>query len=536
MTSVKGVSVFVLIVFLLFPEFYGIGGELNMFYKNPLPVYKIADPFILKHNNKYYLYATSERGAGAGGGFEVWESSDLINFEYKGFAYKSSEKSWGFGSFWAPEVLYYNGRFYMFYSAAGLLNDKETLRICLAESKSPLGPFVDIKAPLFDFGYATIDPDPFVDDNGDVYLYFSRDCSENPTSDIYVVKLSKDLKQTIGQPKLLLTPTQSWEKKGKWNEAPFVIKYKNQYYLFYSANFYASPDYSVGYAVSNNPMGPFKKAAENPILKKNSNVSGPGHICITKSPDDKEYFVVYHTQMLKEGTHLRQLAIDRLFFEKDGKVKVQGPTYTLQKLPSGSKLPTVAYSDDFDNHEINRNKWYLIGDYKYSLSERKGFLRIKTYPSSLDDFVYNEYNIANMFVQYTTQKNYSFETKLFIIKDNYGDRAGLILFQDYNNYIELVRTDVDDKQYIEFFYNKNGNTFSYRIKIPNNSKNIALKLTKRNNIYYSYYKINDASKWVQVSKYSGSEFDIQRIGITAYSPFSSNSVYDFDCFRYYAEK
>ncbi|MEZ0536818.1 family 43 glycosylhydrolase [Caldicellulosiruptoraceae bacterium PP1] len=500
-------------------------------YKNPLTVYKVADPFILKYNNKYYLYATSERGAGMSGGFEVWESPDLVNFEYKGFAYKSNEKSWGFDSFWAPEVLYYNGKFYLFYSAAGMIDGNKTLRICLAESNSPLGPFVDIKAPLFDFGYAAIDAHPFVD-NGQVYLYYSRDCSENPTSDIYVVKLSKDLKNTIGEAKFLLTPSQSWEIGAKWNEGPFVVKHNNKYYLFYSANFYASPDYSVGYAVSNNPLGPFIKAKENPILKKNSFVTGPGHNSVVKSPDDREYFIVYHTQMIKEGTYLRQLAIDRLLFTKDGKVKVIGPTYTPQPLPSGSKVPKLASSDNFNSTKLDRSKWFIIGQNNISLTAKKGNLRIKTYQTNLQNIKNDNLDVSNIIIQYTNDLNFSIETSLSPLQKSYGDRAGLIIFQDYDNYIELVRIDGDKKTYIEFYYCLKGTIFSKKIEISNSSKNIALKIEKKANKYTSMYKSDNNKKWTNIAEYSGSNFDITRVGITAYSPMSTDSIYDFDYFNY----
>lgn len=60
-------------------------------YKNPLNVYKVADPFVLFYKGKFYLYATSESGAGIGGGFEVWESNNLVDWIYRGWAYKSMD-------------------------------------------------------------------------------------------------------------------------------------------------------------------------------------------------------------------------------------------------------------------------------------------------------------------------------------------------------------------------------------------------------------------------------------------------------------
>src|SRR5690606_6596776 len=87
---------------------------------------------------------------------------------------------------------------------------------------------------------------------------------------------------------LLLRPSQPWEFKSgdyRWNEGPFMLKHKGVYYLMYSANFYRTRDYSVGYAVSNNPLGPLVKYEHNPVLfSPSEEISGPGHHSVTESP------------------------------------------------------------------------------------------------------------------------------------------------------------------------------------------------------------------------------------------------------------
>ncbi|MCX7846260.1 MAG: family 43 glycosylhydrolase [Dictyoglomaceae bacterium] len=501
-------------------------------YKNPLNVYKVADPFILSYKGKYYLYATSEKGAGPQGGFEVWESNNLVDWIYRGWAYESDEKSWGKESFWAPEVLYKDGKFYLFYSARGYIKDKKTLRICLAVSNSPLGPFKDLKAPLFDPGYATIDAHPFVDDDGKIYLYFSRDVSENPTSDIYVVRLSEDLLNTIGEPQFLLSPTQLWEKNSKWNEAPFVVKYNKKYYLFYSGNFFASPEYSVGYAISSSPLGPFIKAEENPILRRTEHVSGPGHNSIIRTPDGKEYFMVYHTQMKREGTHLRQLAIDRILFTPDGKVKVLGPTNTPQAFPSGVPRPKKASSDNFSSKDLDFSRWIITGSFDYSLTERKGYLRIKTIMSDILSIISSPLDVANIFTQYTWDNRFEISTKIEIISEEEQDRAGLIVFDSYNHYLELIRTKKKGKILLEFVKKNEEEIEKYFVEIPN-KKACYLKLKTDGKKWYAYYKFEEKENWTSFGKEIKNDFDLIRVGITAYSPYSiGGSVFDFDYFNY----
>ncbi|MGC8870358.1 MAG: family 43 glycosylhydrolase [Brevinematia bacterium] len=525
--------IWILLIILLLKVSYMLGEDLVPKYKNPLNIYKVADPFVLFYNGKFYLYATSERGAGPLGGFEVWESANLVNWLYRGWAYKSDENSWGKDSFWAPEVLYKDGKFFLFYSARGYINGRKTLRICLAVSDNPLGPFKDLKAPLFDFGYATIDAHPFIDDDNKIYLYFSRDVSENPTSDIYVVRLSNDFMNTIGEPKFLLTPTQAWERNSKWNEGPFVIKYNKKYYLFYSGNLSASPEYSVGYAVSDSPLGPFIKAKENPILTKTEYISGPGHNSIIKTPDGKEYFIVYHIQMKKEGTHLRQLAIDRLIFTPEGKVKVIGPTYTPQPFPSGVPKPKEVSSDDFSDKELDLQRWSITGQYDYSLSERKGYLRIKTIMSDIYKILSTPLDVSNIFTQYTLDKKFEISTKFEIISSEDQDRAGLIVFDNWSHYLELVRTQKKGKAFLEFIKRNGEDMEKFSIENVPNTKTFFLKLKNNGKTWQAFYKFNEKEDWKSFDKEISNDFDVIKVGITAYSPYSiGGSIFDFDYFNY----
>jgi hypothetical protein len=203
---------------------------------------------------------------------------------------------------------------------------------------------------MFDFGYAAIDADVIVDEDGRKYLYYSRDCSENIVSGrheshIYGVELSDDMLSVKGEPKLLAKPEQEWELQSgnewRWNEGPLVFKKNGNYYMMYSGNFYGDKKYGIGYAVSKSPLGPFTKYEGNPIVSYvESNdktlVSGPGHNSLTVSPDGKDYYIVYHSHTEPAvGGGNRQVCIDKLGFRADDTIFVNGPTITSQPLPSG---------------------------------------------------------------------------------------------------------------------------------------------------------------------------------------------------------
>jgi GH43 family beta-xylosidase len=316
-------------------------------YTNPLGgITNIGDPYILKFNKQYYMYATSSPN-----GFKVWQSDNLIDWTLKGLALDKNNpaNNWGNGNFWAPEVKYIDSKFYMTYSAR-LSNGKMKIRIAACDS--PLGPFTNWSEPFLqndDFSYIDADLLPDVDK---VFMFFTKDCSLNiingkHVSQIYAVELNKDLKSFATQPVLAITPDQAWESPNNdwvWNEGSYAMKHDNTYYLMYSANVYNSQDYSVGYTTAPNPLGPWTKYAGNPVLKKNIaiGVSGPGHNCVTTSLDDKELFIVYHSHTFADKpSGNRNLCIDRMIFE-NGVIKVLGPTRSPQPLPGGAKYRLVS--------------------------------------------------------------------------------------------------------------------------------------------------------------------------------------------------
>lgn len=310
----------------------------TIYFQNPISdITNIGDPFILKDNGKYYMFATSAPSYG----FNVWESKNLVDWEERGLAYDhiDMENQWGIGDFWAPEVIKKDETFYMTYSAR---NSSDSLRIAIATSDSPTGPFVDANIDLIKEDGSFIDGHIFIDEDGTPYFYYVKDNYENiidrnHVSQIYVQKMTEDLLGLTGPPECLLEPSQDWEDptgKYQWNEGPFVIKYENIYYLMYSANYFGGEYYAIGYATSTSPMGPFEKSEKNPILSSNldQGISGPGHNSVTVGLDNKTLYAVYHIHTDPENpSGDRSLAIDRLYFE-EGEMKIDGPTSTVQEL------------------------------------------------------------------------------------------------------------------------------------------------------------------------------------------------------------
>ena len=240
----------------------------------------IGDPFIFYENKNYYMFGTSLNGES----LSCYIGNNLTKFNEKPAVVLNKKDSFGNSDFWAPEIIKYNGQYYMFYSSRG---DDKDLHVSVAKSNNVIGPYIDINKEKPLLPWVTIDASPFIDADGKAYLLFVMDCSKNivdgkHTSEINIIRLDKSLSKTIGKPKKLLTPDSKWEYKKsdefRWNDGPSMIYHDGYYYITYSAHSYLDPDYSVGVARSKKVTGPFIKSKDSPILKRIEKItSGTGH-------------------------------------------------------------------------------------------------------------------------------------------------------------------------------------------------------------------------------------------------------------------
>ncbi|MFN7139026.1 MAG: glycoside hydrolase family 43 protein, partial [Limisphaerales bacterium] len=180
----------------------------------------------------------------------------------------------------------------------------------VAVSDSPLGPFED-KAV---FVKHAIDAHVYQDDDGKLYFYYV-----NLAGGFKIMAQEMADPLTLkGEPREVIRPTEPWEKiNGEVTEGPFILKRKGIYYLMYSGTGADSPNYAIGYATSKSPLGPFVKYEKNPIVQRNGDLLGPGHHSVIEGPD-KKLWMVYHQKRGTEISFKRYIAIDSIWFDKDG--------------------------------------------------------------------------------------------------------------------------------------------------------------------------------------------------------------------------
>ncbi len=232
-----------------------------------------ADPFVLHVDGTYYAYATQvgERNV------QVMRSPDLATWEHLGDALAALPAWAGGGRTWSPVVLARGGEYVLYYVLREPASDRQA--ISSGRARRPEGPFTDeSRGPLvfqLDRG-GSIDPSPFVDDDGTAYLLWkSEDNAVRRPSSLWIQPLTEDGRALAGIPTELLRHDREWERP--LIEAPAMVRAGGRYYLFYSANGWASARYSVGFAIADAPTGPFRKRTRaRPWLRSGEAAHGPG--------------------------------------------------------------------------------------------------------------------------------------------------------------------------------------------------------------------------------------------------------------------
>ena len=258
---------------------------------------RIRDPFILVDDKTktYYMYGTTDLVYDSYmtyPRFFVYVSRDLENFEgpYVVFDGKK-ENFWATHDYWAAEVWQYNGKYYLFgsFKAENMRRATQIL-----ESDTPLGPFKPISAKSHTPDMWECLDGTFWVENGTPYLVFCHEWVQCENGEMCAVELSKDLKDTVGEPFLLFKAsdnpyTSSFERNDLKNcrvtDGPFLFKENGKLKMIWSS--YADGRYAVLEAVSDNLRGVWSHR------KPRFDFDG-GHAMLFKTFEGKRYIALHH--------------------------------------------------------------------------------------------------------------------------------------------------------------------------------------------------------------------------------------------------
>jgi GH43 family beta-xylosidase len=344
-------------------------------YQNPVYRENFPDPFVLKWCGEYWAYCTGVWRDGRC--FGVLRSRDLVEWVEVGGAMEPLPGD--LPHYWAPEVGYVGGRFYLYYSAGDELNDM-AVRVAVADH--PAGPFVDAGRRLTGEPFA-IDAHVFADDDGTRYLFYATDYLEHSHigTGTAMTRLADPL-TPAGEPRPVTRARYDWqiydperkEKGGvRWHtvEGPFVLKRKGRYYQMFSGGNWQNPSYGVSFATSDRIERPdeWEQAADGqrilPIIGTiPGRVIGPGHNSAVRGPDNRQLYCVYH-RWLDAG---RAMAIDPLDWAGE-RMLVLGPSDEPRPAPNppvfAAAFDEIRAGDLGAGWECSGGSWRVGGGVAY---------------------------------------------------------------------------------------------------------------------------------------------------------------------------
>lgn len=253
---------------------------------------RVRDPYIVpvKETGKYYLFGTTDTDPweGRGEGFLVYEGEDLEHWSEPKWAFRPEPDFWGTHNFWAPEVHYFNGFWYIFasFKADGVCRGTQILK-----SENITGPYAPITdGPVTPREWECLDGTLHVDEAGKPWIVFCHEWVQIKNGTVCAMPLSDDLREAIGEPVTLFSGSdahwQSWE-DAFVTDGPFLYRGKEgQLKMIWSS--FSVGGYTVGVATSQtgSVLGPWVQQEEPAYV-------GGGHGMIFEDFDGNTFLSIH---------------------------------------------------------------------------------------------------------------------------------------------------------------------------------------------------------------------------------------------------
>lgn len=344
---------------------------------NPIIPDFLADPSLVFFNDTFYMYATTDidQGLRKMGPPVVWKSSNFVDWHFDGtilqqidwdkeypFINEKGEQKSGFFRYWAPgKPLQKDGLYYLFPT---IVTPDEKMGTYVVTSQKPDGPFSFINGNSLFFNdpdkelnqakpiIPDIDGEPFVDTDGQAYIYWRRR---------FASKMNNDYSELIGE--TISIPT----KYSGYSEGPVLFRRGDLYYYVYTLSGHAN--YCNGYMISRHgPLGPFEIPEGNSIFIHSSlenGVWGPGHGNVFQMPGTDDFYFLYLEY--GEGGTTRQVFANKMEFNKDGTIKPLVPDnvgmgYLAGKAEQRVNLALAAKAQASSTKETRTVKTRIIPD------------------------------------------------------------------------------------------------------------------------------------------------------------------------------
>ncbi len=340
-------------------------------YKNPVLPGNLPDPTMIRVGDTYYAAGTSSEWAPA---YRLYESKDLVNWQYLGGLFREIP-DWTMGSYWAPELYYHDGTYFVYYTARRK-SDKKSF-IGVATTRDIRQGFTD-HGILIEWTNEAIDA-YVIDWQGKRYITWKAyGLDKGRPIEILGSELTDDGLRLKGDVFSLVTAEPNWEAGGI--EGQCIVEHDGYLYMFYAGNACcgAQCNYMTGVARARSIQGPWEKYADNPILHASDEWRCPGHGTLVETPDHR-FFYLYHAYNAGSNIYTgRQGMLDEVIWDKTTGWPAfrYGTTPSLQAsapYPGTIQLPPADFIADFNAANLHAEWIWDVAKAKprYTLKEGK---------------------------------------------------------------------------------------------------------------------------------------------------------------------
>jgi beta-xylosidase len=413
------------------------------------------DPSILRDGEDYYLTHSPFLYTP---GFLIWHSKDLVNWEPICRAMTKVV-----GSAMAPDLVKHNGKFYIYFPAAGV-----NWVIWADNIRGPWSHPIKLDVEQIDPGHA-------VGEDGKRYLFLS---------DGYVVPLTDNGLSVIGEKKKNYSGWQfpsEWKTEGMWLESPKLIRRGEYFYMIVAEGGTAGPPTShmVVAARAKSIHGPWENSPHNPIIHTYSADEpwwSKGHGTLIDDVNGN-WWVVYHAFENGYYTLGRQTLLEPVEWLDDGWFRAPKKA-TLIQPKKNMESPGTKLSDDFSGKNLGL-QWTTWRDFdSKSITLKDHALHLRAKGNSPAD--------AQLLL--TTARDRSYETEVEITLGK-GSVGGLLLF-----YSEKAFAGISSDGRRFFIYKNARETTQQTNQIGNH---FFLKVVNRKN-NCDFLASSDGRKWLTI--------------------------------------
>ncbi|KAA0994169.1 family 43 glycosylhydrolase [Dyadobacter sp. UC 10] len=437
-------------------------------YRNPVIAGDFADPSVIRVGDTYYAAGTSSEWGPA---YPIYTSKNLVDWEYVGPVFNELPK-WTMGSYWAPELFFRNGTFYVYYTARRK-SDKKSF-IGVASTKDLKKGFKD-HGVIIEWTNEAIDAF-IVEDKDQLFITWKAyGLDKDRGIEILGAELSADgLKMTGKEFTMIKADPGGWENGGAEGQA--IFKRGNYWYMLYSGNACCGEncDYQVGFARAENLKGPWTKYRGNPVLFGDDTWKCPGHGTVVVTAD-KRYFYLHHAYSGMGFTFTgRQGVLSELIWDETSKwpsFRYGKTTPAQAEAPSGATMLTnPSFSLDYDRDTLQAPWVYDVHFPRPVYAIDRGALRIENSAT---------HAAGNFLGLVLKNGNYTFsaEMRLNELMQN------IVLYGDSENAVGLGVQE----ELVELWQIRDGKREVIRSQqIPDRYKNMNLKVRSQFGRFYEF--------------------------------------------------